>query len=67
MAIAVFVLWTGNFTLTYSFPTINAWLGAAGTYWLYAAICTFGFYYVWKNMPETKGKTLEDIERELVD
>jgi SP family arabinose:H+ symporter-like MFS transporter len=67
MAIAVFVLWTGNFTLTYSFPIIVAWLGSAGTYWLYAAICGFGFYYSWKNMPETKGKTLEDIERELVD
>ena len=67
MAIAVFVLWTGNFTLTYSFPIIRERLGIAGTYWLYAAICGFGFYYAWKNMPETKGKTLEDIERELVD
>ena len=67
MSVAVFVLWTGCFTLTYSFPWLNAKLGAAGTYWLYAGICLFGFFYVRAKLPETKGKTLEVIERELVD
>jgi sugar porter (SP) family MFS transporter len=67
MSVAVFALWTGCFTLTYSFPWLNLWLGAAGTYWLYAGICLFGFFYVRAKLPETKGKTLEMIERELVD
>ena len=67
MSVAVFALWTGNFTLTYSFPVFNEQLGAAGTFWIYSAICVFGFFYVWRRLPETKGKTLEDIERELVD
>ncbi len=67
MSVAVFVLWTGCFTLTYSFPWLNAKLGAAGTYWVYAGICLFGFFYVRARLPETKGKTLEVIERELVD
>jgi len=67
MSIAVFALWTGCFTLTYSFPVLNGWLGAAGTYWMLAAICVFGFFFCWRKLPETKGKTLEAIERELVD
>ena len=67
MSIAVFALWTGCFTLTYSFPVLHGWLGAAGIYWTYAAICAFGYWFVWRKLPETKGKTLETIERELLD
>ena len=67
MSIAVFALWTGCFTLTYTFPLLNAWLGSARTFWLYAAICVVGFVFCRARLPETKGKTLEQIERELVD
>ena len=67
MSIAVFALWTGCFTLTYTFPLLNAWLGSAGTFWLYAVICAAGFVFCHAWLPETKGKTLEQIERELVD
>jgi sugar porter (SP) family MFS transporter len=67
MAIAVSSLWIACFLLTYTFPTLNARLGSAGTFWLYGAICAAGFLFVFCKMPETKGKTLEDIERELVD
>jgi MFS transporter, SP family, arabinose:H+ symporter len=67
MATAVFALWTGNFTLTYIFPSLLDWLGAAGTFWVFAAICAVGFGIMKTKLPETKGKTLEEIERELVD
>jgi len=67
MSIAVFALWTGCFTLTYSFPLLNKWLGAAATFWIYAGICVGGWFFTWAKLPETKGKTLEAIERELVD
>jgi sugar porter (SP) family MFS transporter len=67
MSIAVFALWTGCFTLTYSFPELNQKLGAAGTFWIYAGICVGGWFFTWTKLPETKGKTLEQIERELVD
>jgi len=67
MSIAVFALWTGCFTLTYTFPILNARLGSAGTFWLYAVICAAGFVFCQARLPETKGKTLEQIERELVD
>ena len=67
MAVAVAALWVACFILTYTFPILNATLGAAGTFLLYAAVCLFGLVYVFFKLPETKGKTLEEIERELVD
>ncbi len=67
MAVAVSALWIACFILTYTFPILNAKLGSAGTFWLYAAICVLGFIFIKFKLPETKGKTLEQIERELVD
>ncbi|MDE5848826.1 MAG: sugar porter family MFS transporter [Muribaculaceae bacterium] len=66
MAVCTFALWTGCFTLTYSFPMLNASLGSYGTFWLYSGICLAGFLYFRKSLTETKGKTLEEIEKELV-
>ena len=67
MAVAVSSLWIACFILTATFPFLNKKLGPAGTFWLYAAICVAGFIYIKLKLPETKGKTLEQIERELVD
>ena len=67
MSVAVSALWIACFLLTYTFPILNAKLGPAGTFWLYAAICVLGFLYIFAKLPETKGKTLEQIERDLVD
>ena len=67
MAVAVSSLWIACFLLTYTFPMLNGQLGAAGTFWLYAAICVVGFVFIKLKLPETKGKSLEQIERELVD
>ncbi|WP_165042522.1 sugar porter family MFS transporter [Dysgonomonas sp. ZJ709] len=65
MAIATFSLWTACFILTYTFPLLNSGLGSYGTFWLYGIICLLGFVFVKKNLPETKGKSLEEIEKEL--
>ncbi|NOS68580.1 MAG: sugar porter family MFS transporter [Verrucomicrobia bacterium] len=67
MSVAVSALWIACFLLTYTFPILNAKLGSAGTFWLYAVICVAGFVFVFFKLPETKGKSLEQIERELVD
>ncbi len=67
MSVAVSALWIACFILTYSFPILNAKLGAAGTFWLYAAISGAGLIYIFFKLPETKNKSLEQIERELVD
>jgi len=66
MALATFALWIACFILTYTFPLLNATLGAAGTFWVYAAICLSGFVFILAKLPETKGKSLEEIEKELV-
>lgn len=62
MGVCTFALWTGCFTLTYTFPLLNAGLGAYGTFWLYAGICLAGFIYLRHCLPETKGKSLEQID-----
>ncbi len=66
MALATFALWTACFVLTYTFPLLNAALGASGTFWVYAVICFAGFVFIILKLPETKGKSLEEIEKELV-
>lgn len=65
MSIATFALWSACFVLTYTFPILNRLLMASGTFWLYGIICVFGFWFILKKLPETKGKSLEDIEYEL--
>jgi MFS family permease len=67
MSVAVSSLWIACFILTYTFPFLNKGLGPAGTFWLYASICVLGFAFIFFRLPETKGKTLEAIERDLVD
>ena len=62
MSIAVTALWAACFLLTYTFPLLNAALKASGTFWTYAAICLAGLVYLAASLPETKGKTLEEIE-----
>ena len=63
MAIATMSLWIASFVLTYTFPILNKWLNASGTFWLYAFICITGFLFILKKLPETKGKSLEEIEK----
>ncbi len=66
MATCTFALWVGCCTLTFSFPSMNAALGSSGTFWIYSAICVCAFIFLMRNCPETKGKSLEELERELV-
>ena len=66
IAISVTALWTACFLLTYTFPLLNAALGAAGTFWTYAAVCLAGAVYLSMWLPETKGRTLEELESDLV-
>lgn len=65
MSVAVTSLWAACFILTYTFPILNKRIGAAGTFWLYAAVCVSGLIYILRALPETKQKSLETIEREM--
>lgn len=65
MSVAVTVLWAACFVLTYTFPLLNSSLGSAGTFWIFAAICLVGLLIVFRALPETRGRTLEEIEKSL--
>ncbi|MBQ9357806.1 MAG: MFS transporter [Prevotella sp.] len=66
MATCTFALWVGCCTLTFSFPPMNAALGSSGTFWIYSGICLCAFIFLFRRCPETKGKSLEELENELV-
>lgn len=66
VATCTFALWVGSFTLTYTFPLLNNALGSYGTFWIYAAICFTGCVFFSARLPETRGKSLEQLEKELV-
>jgi sugar porter (SP) family MFS transporter len=65
MSLSALVLWIGNFSLTFSFPIIKENLGWANNFWLYGVICLIGFVILYFVLPETKNKSLEQIEKEL--
>jgi SP family sugar porter-like MFS transporter len=62
MAVATTMLWIASALLVVTFPYLNAGLNAHGTFWVYAGICIGGFFYIYRKLPETKGKSLEEIE-----
>ncbi len=65
MSVATFALWVACAVLTITFPFLHKGLGASGTFFVYAAICIIGFFGLLKKLPETKQKSLEQIEKEL--
>lgn len=65
MATCTFALWVGCCTLTFTFPSMNAALGSSGTFWIYSGICLCAFVYLFRACPETKGKSLAELEKEL--
>jgi len=66
MATCTFALWVGCCTLTFSFPPMNVALGSSGTFWVYGTICLCAFIFLFRRCPETKGKSLEQLEKELI-
>lgn len=66
MSISTLALWVACFALTYTFPILNSQLGASGSFLLYGIICALGFLFIHSKVPETKGRSLEELEKELV-
>jgi hypothetical protein len=62
MAIATASLWIACFLLTYTFPFLNRAFGTAGNLWVYGAICALGLIFLYRWLPETRQKSLEEIE-----
>jgi SP family xylose:H+ symportor-like MFS transporter len=68
MAVATVFLWGANFVVSQTFPMLdeNAWLVErfhhGFPFWIYAAMCLATIFFVWRFIPETKRKSLEEIE-----
>lgn len=65
MSLATLSLWIASFVLTFTFPILSSNLGVHSTFWLYSVICFAGFLFIKAKLPETKNKSLEEIEKEL--
>jgi SP family arabinose:H+ symporter-like MFS transporter len=66
MSVATLALWLADFVVTCTFPVLINRLGTPLTLLVYAACCAAAFIYVFIKVPETKGKTLEEIEHLLI-
>jgi SP family arabinose:H+ symporter-like MFS transporter len=63
-SVATSTLWTGTLVVTLTFLSLIRLLGVSGTFGIYAVLSAVTFLFIWKMVPETKGKTLEQIQRE---
>ncbi len=63
MSIATFNVWAWCFVISLTFPILLDRIGPAKTFWLYGAMCILTFVFVCRFVPETKGRTLEEIEK----
>lgn len=66
LGLATLALWIANFFTTFLFPIMNENLGLAGTFIVHGCICLIYFLFITKKVPETKGKSLEEIETLLI-
>jgi sugar porter (SP) family MFS transporter len=63
VAIASFAVWITDWILNLVFPIVRESMGMSGIFFLFSAFLIPQFFFIWKVMPETKGKTLEEIEQ----
>jgi SP family arabinose:H+ symporter-like MFS transporter len=66
ISVATTMLWVACFALAYGFPILISAFDAPQTFFLFSAICFIYFFILWKYVPETKGKTLEQFELEII-
>lgn len=62
MALGTLALWVANFFVGQLTPMMLDGIGPAGTFWIFAILCSPTLWLTWKLIPETKGKSLEEIE-----
>ncbi|KIH99670.1 major facilitator transporter [Streptomonospora alba] len=63
MAVATATQWVANWLVTATFPSLRDW-SLPGTYLIYTVFAVVSFFFVWRFVAETKGKTLESMGRE---
>jgi sugar porter (SP) family MFS transporter len=63
MSIATLGLWLACILITFTFLSLVEAIGSTGAFWVYAAMSVVNLLFIWRVMPETKGRSLEEIER----
>jgi SP family galactose:H+ symporter-like MFS transporter len=64
-SVAVAAVWFWNFAVGFSFLPLASAIGQPATFWIYAAACLGGLVFVYRRVPETKGRRLEEIEAQI--
>ena len=62
MSVATMINWGANLIVALTFLTLIQRIGRPGTFWLYAAVGVMSWLFAYRLVPETKGKSLEEIE-----
>jgi sugar porter (SP) family MFS transporter len=65
MSVATIANWAANFVVTISFLTIKNAIGGMGVFLLFGSLTVVALLYFWRKVPETKGKSLQELEQEL--
>ena len=63
VSVATAANWGSAWLVSQFFLTLTGAIGEAGTFWLFAAMSAVAFVWIWRVLPETRGRSLEDIER----
>jgi SP family arabinose:H+ symporter-like MFS transporter len=63
-SIATSTLWAGTLLVTFTFLSLIRALGVSGTFGIYAVLSLISFMFIWRSVPETRGKTLEQIQHD---
>ena len=66
MSVASMANWAANFVVTVSFLTLLSAIGGVGAFFLFGFLTLVALAYFWRKVPETKGRSLQEIERDLV-
>lgn len=62
LGISIMIMWIADTIMGQVTPILLAQVGTAGTFWVFGFFCLVAFFTVYKLLPETKGKSLEEIE-----
>ncbi len=63
MGVAIFFLWLSVYIVSQTFPMLLDAIGTAYTFWIYMVMSVLAFLFIWRSVPETKGKSLEEIQQ----
>jgi len=63
MSIGTMGVWIACLAVTLTFLTMIRLLSTSGAFWFYGGLCAATFVFVWRYLPETRGRTLEEIQK----